>query len=112
MMHYNVDPELARVIERAADSGEPVSIAIGERVYSLQVTSETGDSPDDIWVDYDADRILRALAEAKGIFTEDAAEELIKKVCERREEGPRTSTVTGSPAHLSSPSSRCRSDVP
>jgi hypothetical protein len=86
---YRIDPELARLLEQAANAGRLVTVTIDDHRYQLSISAAPDQEITDLWKDYDPEKVRAAVANAAGIFTKEEAEELIRRVYEAREQGSR-----------------------
>ena len=75
------DSELGRALE--AHPHEPITLLKGRRRYRVI------DDPDDVWADYDPERIRVALEKVAGTLSPEVGDQIKKDIRRAREEGTR-----------------------
>ena len=79
-----VDSELARELADAAQSGKPVKVSIGNRIYSLSIAPEPVDEPTGIWEGYSAEQVRAAVQRSSALQSRGKSSELDSLIAEIR----------------------------
>jgi hypothetical protein len=80
------DSELSRKIRTADASGEALLVDTGDAVYALHIQKQERPAQQDIWANYDPERVLKAFDEATGILEGVDIEQLKSDLREQREQ--------------------------
>ncbi len=75
------DSELGRALEAARASGEPVVVEVGDHSYEFTPCERAND---DIWENYDPERVLKALQASAGALAGVDTEKLKRDLREQR----------------------------
>ena len=78
--------ELGRVLDEARATGQPVVIDVDGCSYRLTPQPQ---APDELWKDYDPDKVLAALQQTAGSWADLDADKLVADIYMAREEGSR-----------------------
>lgn len=82
---YLADQELSLLLEAAASEGEPLRVKAGDATYAVHVARVA----DQLWADYDPERVRAALREYGGSWSDLDANELKSAMYRAREAGSR-----------------------
>jgi hypothetical protein len=71
------------VFRRVRERNQPVLVERDGEVYRLEKQE-----PDDIWRDYDPEKVQQALTASRGMFAGSDPEKFLREIDEQREQGP------------------------
>jgi len=71
-----------QVFEQVRDQNQPVLVERNGETYRLEK-----EEPEDIWKDYDPEKVQQALSASRGMFAGADREQFLKEIHEQREQG-------------------------
>jgi hypothetical protein len=73
---------LSQVFEQVRNGNQPILVERNGEIYRLEK-----EAPEDIWKDYDPEKVQKAFTASRGLFAGTNREEFLREMHEQREQG-------------------------